>query len=372
MDVVGPGSAARFATSLAAGYHLDADVVVTCALGVTCDAWPVAQAAAAALRRTGSSPCSLGTPSVCDAVQVAATETHGGAATAALHDVLIDVAVAPVPDRVPVMSSRLTDLMTSLAGGENAEEVVEAVVGVVVLAMTLAPAQSPGSLVPPEDHVARVVTMSGGEDADPLSVMYEYSSSEVMNIGRTVEYAADAVEASKKPPNCDVQFDLITYLETNDSFSSFSTFTVDAQAGIYDLRWTVPGPHPSCAEPVVEFTGSLVAEATSNARSFIASKTIRSPLEQGTEVVTFDNTGAVVAVWWTIGKVDVDFDPGHGLIVIHNFAPPAGNYASDAMTTMTAYNGYVFDERSEPAIVTYASHCSKQGHDPSICEIEHT
>ncbi len=369
MDVLGPGSSERFAATLSSGYRLDNVTTETCVLGVTCDAWPIAQAAAASLARSGSDSCALGAAAVCEAVQVAASEVAAPEVESALDAIIAETATVPLADRVPRLSSAVTQMMTEWRDQPAGDDVIDAVVGVVALAIALVPAASPGGAVAPETQTVAVDLVDDGEGATLPDVRSEPAnasiSGAVTNGRDTARWGIDA--AAKPKVYCAALFDHFTTLETYDG-PSFNTFWIFGYAGIHDFRWAHPGAsHARCYEPRATFTGSIYIEAVSNAGSFLASSSKHSPLHTETQTLFFGNDFvAATGIQWETAKVEIAFDPPSAF-VINNYAPPVGNYWSEADGTVQLLNGYLFSVHPKRSSRQFKYTCSKQGNGASDC-----
>jgi hypothetical protein len=245
---------------------------------------------------------------------------------------------------------------------------VDRMVGVAALALTLIPATSPGALVTPETQAAMSSSTESAEtgtdplNCDPSTVAVSGSTGLLNTAVPCSPSAADSTRVSR----CAAQFRRFGALETRDG-SSFSKFVIESFAGIADLEWVDPlADHTFCPEPIVDFNGSIYVQARSNAGSFIASNTKASPLAVHSATLHLEDL-FVAAVWqtWETAKVSVAYDFPFS-IVIHNYAPPAGDYQSEGSGHAQWRNGLRYVGTTKTA-KDFKYTCIKQGDGASQC-----
>jgi hypothetical protein len=227
----------------------------------------------------------------------------------------------------------------------------------------MAPADSPGNAVPPETRTGTVSLIDDDEDAALLEVGSGRAHLTTLDDVRTATETA-----TKRSRRCDALFDHFTTLETWEG-SSFTNFQVWAYAGIHNLRWEhLNDVHGGCRRPSVEFDGSIFAEAISNAGSSLSTHTRRSPLTANTEILPFgsDNV-ASTSVHWETSKVVFSY-AFPVAINIDNYAPPVGNYRSEATATVRLYDGYAYSLARVPSR-RFRYVCNKQGIADPVCSI---
>lgn len=347
IDAVSPGAGGALAAALLDGYAVDASTVVRCQLHVSCDAWPVAILAASAVTE---GVCPLD-PEVCSALQVALAEDGAGEAVSLVDRLVAELAGSHDQERITVLGREIGNIMIEMP---DRRRIVDTVVALAYLALTLPPAASPGGLVPATAHTggAEVLESDTAEEIGLVTALDEASGVPLSAV-------------TKQTQRCRASYKLYASLETSEG-SSFRTFVISAWAGIYDLRWTdLNESHSRCQEPSVAFNGSMFVEATSNGGSFIASSTKRSGLEQVSEVLYLGGPPAAVDVDWETDKVEVEYDFPYGF-VIHNYAPPAGNYRSEASAHVALRGGY-FTTPTRTTEKSYSYECRKQGNSATGC-----
>lgn len=372
MEVVSPGAATAFAQQLATGYRLDTATTVTCALGESCDAWPVAVEAATIAGSPGTS-CGLGDANVCGAVNTALSGTAADSATAEIANLVPRVAAAPANDRAARLGVEVADAIARLGGSVNGQPIADALVGIIVLAVNLTPATSPGTAIAPGTAPTGATVDNGDSTAstrcssDAGAVTARGASGTLVDAG--VQAATCLATATDPVTNCMAMFDTFNTLNTWAA-DTWTQFEIEATAGISRREWVYPKiSHTGCAPPTVRFTGTIFAEAESNGGSSLASKRKRSDRVTVTSNLYLNSHwSAASSVLWDTTKVDVDYVfPVE--FVIHDYAPPIGNYYATADGHAELLNGYVATNTGNH-YRDFDYVCDKYGDAEAVCDAD--
>ena len=352
MEAVSPGSAGALAEELLIGYRINGTTTVQCELRVSCDVWPVAIEAARSSTQAG---CPTFDIDLCRALAMGLTEEYSAQSVPLVNAIAGHISITYPPDRLPALGEMVADILSKLPSVDG-QSIGDTVVALVYLAVTLPPAGSPGAALP-DDAKTVGAELLDSEDSEDLAIVSGLDDSTGLPVSTV----------TKRTQRCRFSFRLYASLETESA--SWDQVEVFGFAGIVDMRWTdLNESHTRCVRPVAEFTGSLFLEAISNAGSFIASKTKRSPLEQASEELYLGGPPAAVDVHWVTDKVEVEYNfPVQ--FVIHNYSPPIGNFKSTGVANVKIRGGYYI----KPARSTekdFRYFCDKQGNDASRCRYE--
>lgn len=303
IDAVSPGALLSIANEFQRGYRLDDSVVVQCEIGVTCDAWPVAALAADAVAESGCPPDA----DLCTALSIAASEAFAAESLPVLDKVATEVATATIPQgRVSALEDAVRGAIVNLPLTSEGSGVADTVVAAAYLALVLPPARSIDAGIP--------------EPAGTVGVdLVESPNDGAVMMGDDALYVQAGPTELGSTGRCSAIFDLWASLRTENA--SVTQFEMFGWAGVANLRWVnTKVSHARCLRPSVDFTGSVFVEAISNAGSFIASKTKRSPLVQASETLQWQGPPAAVDIHWVTDKVELEYEfPIE--FTIHNYAP---------------------------------------------------